>query len=253
MRIGIVYSSDPVFMDPFIYEILKNYRKNIVCVLLTKGSIVKKRNVLQTGKYFLSLLIIMGLKDTAKMLTCIIKSRFTKNNYIYDFAVKHSINHKTTDSINSKDSVEWLYKQNLDVVFNQSQHIVHQEVLEIPKIGVINRHGAYLPGYRGRLAPFWQLYDKEKVGGLTYHFINREIDDGPIILQERIEINDDETLLSLIDKVFSLGVIRFSEVIDILSRKNYKDFLKENSKKDATYYSSPGILDALKYRLQRRM
>ena len=41
-----------------------------------------------------------------------------------------------------------------DVIINQSQSIIKKPLLEIPKIGVLNRHNALLPKNRGRLTPF---------------------------------------------------------------------------------------------------
>jgi len=77
---------------------------------------------------------------------------------------------KTQEELNNKFN-ELFDELKPDVVFNQSQHIIKKETLSKAKIGFINRHGALLPKYRGRLAPFWQLLNKEKFGGLTFHFI----------------------------------------------------------------------------------
>jgi methionyl-tRNA formyltransferase len=140
---------------------------------------------------------------------------------------------------------------NCDLIFNQSQHIVRTPILEIPKIGVLNRHGAYLPKYRGRLAPFWQIYHREAFGGLTYHLLNENIDDGPIVYQEKLPISRHEDINSLIEKMFAVAVDKFGTVLQLLERPDASEYLIDNPSELATYYSSPRLVHAIRYRLQR--
>ena len=54
---------------------------------------------------------------------------------------------------------------------------------------VINYHNSYLPTYRGLEATSWAMTYKEKYSGYTFHYVNEKIDDGKIVLQEKIEID----------------------------------------------------------------
>ena len=47
----------------------------------------------------------------------------------------------------------------------------------------------YLPTYRGLEATSWAMTYKEKYSGYTFHYVNEKIDDGKIVLQEKIEID----------------------------------------------------------------
>jgi len=57
--------------------------------------------------------------------------------------------------------------------------------LNIPKIGVLNRHNALLPKNRGRLTPFWVLYKGETETGVSIHFVTEDLDAGDIIVQKK--------------------------------------------------------------------
>lgn len=72
-----------------------------------------------------------------------------------------------------------------DIVFNQSELLLKGGLLSIPKIGVVNRHGSWLPKYRGRVGSFWAHAAGEDHIGITVHFVDEGIDSGPIIHQER--------------------------------------------------------------------
>ena len=59
-------------------------------------------------------------------------------------------------------------------------YVFPQEVLDIPKYGVINLHPAYLPWNRGWHTPVWAIWEKTPYGA-TLHFMSEEIDAGDII------------------------------------------------------------------------
>ena len=62
---------------------------------------------------------------------------------------------------------------------------------------LINLHPALLPAFRGAHAVRDALESGVKVTGTTIHFVDREVDHGPILLQEpvRIDAGDDESSL----------------------------------------------------------
>jgi methionyl-tRNA formyltransferase len=72
--------------------------------------------------------------------------------------------------------------------------------LELPRLGCLNVHSALLPKYRGMLPTFWALLNGEPETGVTVHRMVEGIDGGDIILQRRVPIAADETLLSLMRK-----------------------------------------------------
>ncbi|PKQ62116.1 hypothetical protein BZG01_17960 [Labilibaculum manganireducens] len=68
-----------------------------------------------------------------------------------------------------------------------------KSVLELLDYGFVNFHFGLLPQYKGNDPIFWQFKNKEVNGGVTIHYINEDIDEGPVILQEKIPIIPGET------------------------------------------------------------
>lgn len=83
----------------------------------------------------------------------------------------------------------WVKDLNPDliVVFSMSQ-LLKKDLIDIPKLGVINLHPSMLPEYRGPNPDFWQYYNMEMNPGVTVHYIDEGEDTGDIIFQERVHI-----------------------------------------------------------------
>lgn len=54
----------------------------------------------------------------------------------------------------------------------------------------VNFHPSILPLYRGPVPSYWCLKNGEKYSGFTIHEVTKEIDKGPVLFQEAIEIGD---------------------------------------------------------------
>ena len=62
---------------------------------------------------------------------------------------------------------------------------------------IINIHPSLLPAFPGLDAQRQALEHGVKISGCTVHYVNEELDAGPIILQRTVEVKDDDTVESL--------------------------------------------------------
>lgn len=69
---------------------------------------------------------------------------------------------------------------------------------------IINIHPALLPSFKGAHAIEDAFKYGVKVTGVTVHFVDEEIDHGPIILQKSVDIEENDTLESLEKKIHKL-------------------------------------------------
>jgi len=88
-------------------------------------------------------------------------------------------------------------------------------VLDAPKLGCLNIHPALLPKYRGRYSTVHAIFNGEKETGVSMHWMDEGIDSGPLIMQGKMEITDDETAKTLWDKFTALGGEMFSRFLDM--------------------------------------
>ena len=116
----------------------------------------------------------------------------------------------------------------------------------IPSLGCINVHCSLLPKYRGLMPSFWTLFHKEKYTGVSIFLMNKYIDDGPIIYQKKIKV-DNLTLESLITKTKKQSFICLIEVLKKYLNNEIK-VINKNQKKDSSYYSFPSKNDVILFK-----
>jgi len=92
-------------------------------------------------------------------------------------------------------------------------HIIPQPILDIPKHGCINVHASLLPKYRGAACLNAPIRDGEKETGITIMEMEAGLDTGPIIKQEKVAIDKEETLSTLHDKLSKLAAITLPDTL----------------------------------------
>lgn len=105
--------------------------------------------------------------------------------------------------------------------------ILSQEILDIPKLGVINIHASLLPKYRGASPIHFAILNGEKKTGITIMKTDIGIDTGDILLQKEIDIKIDETCGELFDRLSILGAKSILEALSIIENGN-ANFTKQN-------------------------
>lgn len=66
---------------------------------------------------------------------------------------------------------------------------------------IMNIHPALLPAFKGTHGIKDALEYGAKITGATVHFVDEKLDNGPIILQKAVEIRDDDTEETLLERV----------------------------------------------------
>ena len=83
--------------------------------------------------------------------------------------------------------------------------ILPTEIIHLPKFGCINIHASLLPKYRGAAPINWAIIRGEKKTGVTTMLMDEGMDTGPILLQEEMEIETDDTAGSLSERLSRMG------------------------------------------------
>lgn len=83
--------------------------------------------------------------------------------------------------------------------------IIPKVLLDYPKYGCINVHASLLPKYRGGAPIQRAIMNGEKETGITIMYMNEYMDQGNIISQEKIAIEDNDTAGTLYNKLKLLG------------------------------------------------
>jgi len=164
----------------------------------------------------------------------------------------HDIPEHTPENVNDPAFLDFLSEQDVDLVVSIAcPQIVREDLLNCPPDGVINIHGALLPKYRGKLPSFWVLANGEEKTGVTVHYMNEQLDDGPIIVQKEVPIRLDDTLHSLVlrSKV-QYGASALVETVQKIESGTFET--KDNPEDEATYFSFPNAEAMRRFRKRGR-
>ncbi len=112
--------------------------------------------------------------------------------------------------------------------------------------GIVNCHGALLPKYRGLMPSFWTLANGESVGGVTVHFVDEKLDNGPILVQRRYRIHPHDTLEGIMARSKDLAAEAILEGVRLVESGDYE--LMENKEDEATHFSMPTREDVKRFR-----
>lgn len=119
-------------------------------------------------------------------------------------------------------NIEKLQKLDLDYIFGiHFPYIIPNSVLDIPAIGFLNLHPAFLPYNKGWHTPSWAILDKTPYGA-TLHFMAEALDEGDIVHQKEIKISIQDTADTLYQKVLKLEEEVFFEAFEELVSKQVK-------------------------------
>ena len=91
--------------------------------------------------------------------------------------------------------------------------IIGKNLLEAIPNKIVNIHPSLLPKYRGKDALGQALQAKDKILGITVHFVDDGLDTGKIIDQVKFEIIDDELRIEIETKLHNLEHIFYPNVL----------------------------------------
>ena len=99
------------------------------------------------------------------------------------------------------EQIKILKKHSVElVILARYMQILSSGFLNEVGVPVINIHHSFLPAFAGG-KPYHQAYERGvKIIGATAHYANADLDEGPIIFQDVIEINHRNTISDLIRK-----------------------------------------------------
>ena len=119
--------------------------------------------------------------------------------------------------------LQHLAEHNTDlIVLAGFMRILGPELVQKYQGRILNIHPALLPSFKGVQAIKDAFDYGVKVTGVTVHFVDEKMDHGPIILQEAVQIEEDDTLESLEAKIHKLEHRLYPEVIRLYTEGKLK-------------------------------
>lgn len=166
---------------------------------------------------------------------------------VEDAAKKNGIPYRVITDSNDPAYVQHIRDLKPDLIISYSApQVIKDELLSVPRYGVINVHGALLPDYRGLLPSFWYLYNGEKTGGATVHYMSAKIDDGDIIEQGSVDISDCRSMFQLMKKTKTVGGNLMVKAIEEIEAGTVQT--RKNETEKGSYFTWPTVEQAREFR-----
>ena len=151
------------------------------------------------------------------------------------------VNKKTLESTIKKTATE----KNITAAWLMTfAYIIPKALLNLLPGGFINFHYGMLPQYRGANPVLAQMLHGETESGITVHMVDENIDTGPIVVQQKIPIDDSDTFGIQLQK---LGLLGASMVQPLLRFYQFSPVLpaapQDESK--ARYFNKPVAADLM--------
>ena len=149
-------------------------------------------------------------------------------------AKKFSLNIRTPSRLDNETEYNFLKSIEPDIVIVVAYgKIIPKRFLNIPKFGFINVHASLLPKWRGAAPMQRSIMNLDSETGVSIMKIVEDLDSGPVMHQDRIQINENIDCLVLSKLLSQIGA---KSIIDSINKiENGEANFKEQNHKEATY------------------
>jgi methionyl-tRNA formyltransferase len=244
INISIITQEDKFFIPKNIKLLIDNERVKVksIHIISSSGSLENKKFFFFKSFFFAGA-FQLGLKYFFSKLKEYLDKAFSYRFFfgeqsVQSLATQNNIDFSFIRNPNIPEFIKYLESKKLDFIVSYSAPSIFKEaILNIPKYHCVNLHCSYLPHYSGLMPSFWVLYFKEKFTGCSVHLMDSKIDNGKLVLQEKINIEGIKSIykLNLLTKKIG-GELMLKSVLGIVDETIN---LKLNNVDESKYFTWP--------------
>ncbi len=224
----------------------------IAMVVVSEGQVINKKNqYLRRIKKILKI-GILGAMNGVKMRKWYNEdvNKYCRIENAEDYCKQNNIPFRKVPSTNSVETVQLFKEAGADIGLSLGNGYISKKVFSVPKWGMLNIHHEVLPQYQNAQSIIWQLYNGSVVTGYTIHKIDKHIDTGEIVLQEKLPIIFRDTLADTVAfnyaRLFDASVQGLVRVLENFDRC----FFNAKPQGAGTSYTTPSYRQFLKIEKQ---
>lgn len=133
------------------------------------------------------------------------------------------------NNMKEAELLSFITKSNPDFVIVAGwYHLIPDILLSKYKFGGL--HASILPDYSGGAPLVWAMINGEKKTGITFFVMDKGVDSGPIIGQEKVVITKTDTIKTLYSKIEKLAIKLLIKYLPKIANSTVK-YKKQNEKK----------------------
>ena len=137
--------------------------------------------------------------------------------------------------LTEKEELKLIEHMEPDIIISCGfRYLVPANIRRIPPRGCVNIHSSYLPYNRGANPNVWSIVENTPAG-VSIHFMEDDIDTGPIIARQRIEVSFGNNAKELYKKLEDAQVELFGETWKQIKQGSIKPIKQE--KGEGTFHT----------------
>ena len=188
-------------------------------ILIGRGEIFYKVFLYLYEKKYLNLVILDN------------KNKKGKPDF-YKYIKKRDCDYIVSNDVNNSKIIAKINKKNFDYILSVNNYQIFNPIfLKTYKNKVINYHNSLIPNFTGLNSISKVIVAFQKYTGISWHFVKKKIDNGPVIFRRKIKIVKNDNAASLTLKCNKVCINYLSNFLNILKKKKIRS-KKYNMTKD---------------------
>ncbi|MCP4746254.1 MAG: hypothetical protein GY874_08950 [Desulfobacteraceae bacterium] len=216
MKIVVLTSSSNGIASHVLPELCANKNLNVAGVIYSRGVSLNKRKKI---KKIITKTMRIGILGTINGIKLRKWYYYNEADDIYSVSRACNVPISETNAINSDMTRDLFRSIKADLGLSLGNGYILESLFSIPKFGMINIHGELLPKFQGAQSIIWPIYEKSENTGFTIHQVNKKIDGGNILYQEKFPIAYYDTLRKTVEKNLLTARSRIPKAFSVMVNK----------------------------------
>ena len=214
VKLTFLTTDDPIYLPSFYDRVLARRAPDVVAVYVVPPLYRKQTPADAALRYART----FGIGAAGKLAARVASARLRRRS-IASCCARWGVRCEEISDVNAPEFMDRLRAEAADILVSVSTpQIYRRALMEIPRLGILNIHGAILPQYRGVMPSFWMMANGERQAGVSIYFVDEGIDSGERVGLRTFEIGPDETLDHFIARSKGIAAELLLEVLDGVER-----------------------------------
>ncbi|WP_029033716.1 methionyl-tRNA formyltransferase [Salinimicrobium terrae] len=162
------------------------------------------------------------------------RGRKLQESAVKEYAKKQNLKILQPANLKAEAFLKELKDLNANLQVVVAFRMLPEAVWKMPTYGTFNLHASLLPQYRGAAPINWAIINGETETGVSTFFIDKKIDTGEMIMQEKVKIELGESAGRLHDKLMEAGATLILSTLEAIKQGS----VKTTSQKEAAELKS---------------
>lgn len=242
MKLSFLTTDDPLYLPDFFARVLARRASDTITIYVVPPLDSCETPLDAARRYART----FGVGAATQLAGRVATARLRRRS-IRAIAARHGVRVAEVPDLHDRAVLERLRFEDADALVSVScPQLFRPSLLRLPRLGVLNVHGAILPHYRGVLPSFWMLANGEREAGVSIHFVDERIDAGALCAQRAFPIEPRESLDRFVARSKAIAADLLIETLDRLEADDLDRHPLDLSR--GSYYSWPDASAVRRFR-----